>query len=294
MNEIVFHEVAILDQSERRERFGEDALLLADFPTGVAVRCHLVEQIDEGLNQRCHRVVFVCDEIDLLRARRDRMFAAPKDVPDDVDSRERNFADWIGVVRDGQLETIAIMIDEARFKKKGFSDPSGFRLGLSSVAMLDQLPTRVAFSFSKLMSGLSSYRAPTARAPQRSSSVMLIGSWFSALVNSCCRLSIRALSYTAATIDHDQNDLDVGKTVAWQSAVLAFGDAVGLAYLTTSRPPSAVVGSVPELMNGSLFRSTIWTSAHFGHVPASHIPRDQPSRSIRCACRRVRLDPRRQ
>ena len=70
----------------------------------VSSRGDLVEHVGKPLREGRHLVALVGDEVDLLRARCDRVRALPQHVAADLDARERHGPVGVGRVDDLELE----------------------------------------------------------------------------------------------------------------------------------------------------------------------------------------------
>ena len=84
IDEVVLHEVRAFLETKGREILAENALGRVDGPRRVPGRGDLVQHIGKSLRQRRNFVGFVRNEIDLLRARSNRMRALPQHVPADL------------------------------------------------------------------------------------------------------------------------------------------------------------------------------------------------------------------
>src|SRR6202030_1321650 len=79
----------------------------------VSCRRDLVEYVDKSLRKGSYLVSLISNEVDLLRARRDRMRALPQHVPADSDPRQRHGTVGVGRVDDLELEPIGLKIFES-------------------------------------------------------------------------------------------------------------------------------------------------------------------------------------
>jgi len=72
----------------------------------------LLRTSGKPLHERCYLIGFIGNEIDLLRARRNRVRALPEHVSADFDARERHGTVGIGGVDDLELEPVGRQIFE--------------------------------------------------------------------------------------------------------------------------------------------------------------------------------------
>ena len=109
----------------------------------------LVEHIGKSRRERSDLVCFFSNEIDLLRARSDRVRALPQHVPADFDPRQRHGAVGVGRVDDLELEPIGWLIFESTLKIElaRVNRGPGSSLGRISGAMLSQLPSMASLIF---------------------------------------------------------------------------------------------------------------------------------------------------
>ena len=91
----------------------EYALGRVDRPGRVSGRRDLVEHVGKSLREGSYLVALIGNEVDLLRARSDRMRALPQHVPADLDPRERHGTVGVGRVDDLELESIGRQIFES-------------------------------------------------------------------------------------------------------------------------------------------------------------------------------------
>jgi hypothetical protein len=78
VDEVVLLEIRAFLESEGGEGLSEYALRRVDCPRRVSGRRDLVEDVSKSLRERGYLVGFISDEVDLLRARSDRMGALPQ------------------------------------------------------------------------------------------------------------------------------------------------------------------------------------------------------------------------
>src|SRR5580704_13720780 len=89
VDQVVLHEIRSLLETEGDKGLSKDALGCVDRPRRVSCRRDLVEYVGKSLRKGSYLVSLISNEVDLLRARRDRMRALPQQVPADLDPRER-------------------------------------------------------------------------------------------------------------------------------------------------------------------------------------------------------------
>ena len=109
----------------------------------------LVEYVGKSLRERSYLVALIGNEVDLLRARRDRMRALPQHVPADLDPRQRHGAVGVGRVDDLEFEPIGRQIFEGALEIERLERAVGVlvALGRISGAMLSQFPSIACLIF---------------------------------------------------------------------------------------------------------------------------------------------------
>src|SRR6202007_2027057 len=113
VDEVILHEIRPFLETEGGEGLSEYALRRVDCPWRVSGRRDLVEDVGKSLRERSYLVGFISNEVDLLRARSDRMRALPQHVPTNLDPRERHGAVGVRRVDDLDLEPIGWLIFES-------------------------------------------------------------------------------------------------------------------------------------------------------------------------------------
>src|SRR6266478_2279387 len=113
VDQVVLHEIRPFLESEGSEGLSEYALGRVDRPGGISCRRDFVEDVGKPLRERSYLVALISNEVDLLRARSNRMGALPQHVPADLDPRQRRGTVRVGRVDDLEFESIGRQVSES-------------------------------------------------------------------------------------------------------------------------------------------------------------------------------------
>src|SRR6476620_5403007 len=120
VDEVILHEIRPFLETEGNKRLSEYALRCVDCPRRVSRRCDLVEYINKSLREGSYLVGLVSNEVDLLRARSDRMRALPQHMPADLDPRKRHGTVGVGRVDDLELKPVGRQVFESALEVERF------------------------------------------------------------------------------------------------------------------------------------------------------------------------------